>query len=117
MSKTVRRSVGRTLGAFTATVILAVWPSDRLSAQDVQAGKAVYDKWCAECHGETGAGDGSAARFMLPPPRDFTRATYQIRTTASGELPTDDDIRKIVDDGMPGTAMPAWSTGRNSCRL
>jgi mono/diheme cytochrome c family protein len=45
---------------------------------------------------------------MLPRPRDFTRGVYQIRTTASGELPTDADIRRIIDDGMPGTAMPGW---------
>jgi DMSO reductase family type II enzyme heme b subunit len=47
---------------------------------------------------------------MLPRPRDFTRATFQIRTTASGELPTDDDLRRVVDEGMPGTAMPAWKS-------
>ena len=45
---------------------------------------------------------------MLPRPRDFTKGTYQIRTTASGELPTDDDLRRVIDDGMPGTAMPRW---------
>ncbi len=97
-----------------ATVLLP--PS--LAAQDqaapaprdeVQArGKAIYQKWCAECHGETGAGDGAAATRMLPQPRDFTRATFQVRTTASGELPTDDDLRRVVDEGMPGTAMPGW---------
>jgi len=90
-------------------IALSAHPPVRLAAQDVQAGKVVYDKWCAECHGETGAGDGSAAKWMLPPPRDFTRATYQIRTTASGELPTDADIMNVVDNGMPGTAMPGWS--------
>lgn len=47
---------------------------------------------------------------MLPPPRDFTRALYQIRTTASGELPTDADILRVIDEGMPGTAMPGWRT-------
>ncbi len=73
-------------------------------------GKAVYDKWCAGCHGDTGDGMGEAADYMLPRPRDFTRALYQIRTTASGELPTDRDIRRMVDDGMPGTAMPGWKT-------
>ncbi len=79
-----------------------------LAAQDASAGKEVYDKWCAGCHGETGAGDGEAARWMLPPPRDFTGAVYQIRSTANGELPTDADLRRMVDDGMPGTAMPGW---------
>lgn len=73
-----------------------------------QPGKALYDRWCAECHGEHGAGDGAAASFMLPRPRDFTGALYQIRTTASGELPTDADIRRVIDEGMPGTAMPGW---------
>ena len=71
-------------------------------------GKAIYDKWCADCHGATGAGDGAAQAYMLPRPRDFTKGVYQIRTTASGELPTDADIRRVIDDGMPGTAMPGW---------
>ena len=73
-------------------------------------GKAVYDKWCASCHGDDGAGVGVAATYMLPRPRDFTKAVYQIRTTASGEIPTDADLRRIVDLGMPGTAMPGWKS-------
>lgn len=79
-----------------------------LAAQDTTAGKAVYQKWCAGCHGETGAGDGPAASTMLPRPRDFTGALYQIRTTASGQLPTDEDILRAIDFGLPGTAMPGW---------
>ncbi|HEX9691474.1 MAG TPA: c-type cytochrome [Gemmatimonadales bacterium] len=79
-----------------------------LEAQDLVRGKELYDRWCAGCHGETGAGDGEAAAYMLPRPRDFTRAVYQVRTTANGELPTDDDLRRVIDEGMPGTAMPGW---------
>jgi DMSO reductase family type II enzyme heme b subunit len=71
-------------------------------------GKAVYDKWCAGCHGDTGAGDGPAAAYMLPRPRDFTRGVYKIRSTASGEIPTDADLKHVIDDGMPATAMPDW---------
>lgn len=82
-------------------------PHSAILAQEPR-GKAIYDKWCAECHGNTGAGDGSAQAFMLPRPRDFTKGSYQIRTTASGELPTDDDLRRVIDNGMPGTAMPRW---------
>jgi DMSO reductase family type II enzyme heme b subunit len=47
---------------------------------------------------------------MLPPPRDFTGAIYQIRSTASGELPTDADLMRAIDEGLPGTAMPGWQT-------
>ncbi len=81
-----------------------------LTAQNLERGKVVYDKWCAGCHGDTGLGDGAGAKFMLPPPRDFTAAKYQIRTTASGELPSDADLERVLADGMPGTAMPEWKT-------
>lgn len=81
-----------------------------LSAQTPQPGKAIYDKWCAGCHGETGAGDGEAAAFMLPRPRDFTKGVYQIRSTGSGELPSDGDVLRVLERGMPGTAMPEWNS-------
>ena len=97
-------------GLIALVMVLAIIPSFHLSAQDIERGKAVYEKWCTGCHGDTGAGDGDAAAYMLPRPRDFRRAVYQIRTTASGELPTDDDIRHVVDQGMPGTAMTGWKS-------
>ena len=78
-------------------------------AQDAQPAKATYDKWCAGCHGVDGKGEGFAAATMLPRPRDFTTALYQIRATPSGALPTDEDIRRVIDVGMPGTAMPGWA--------
>ena len=82
---------------------------DGLSAQDGDdLGQITYDRWCAACHGVDGTGNGPASGYMLPRPRDFTEALYQIRTTASGELPTDEDIRAIIDRGMPGTTMPGW---------
>jgi DMSO reductase family type II enzyme heme b subunit len=45
---------------------------------------------------------------MLPRPRDFTGAIYKIRTTASGQIPTDADLMRAIDEGLPGSAMPAW---------
>ncbi len=83
-------------------------PSSLLPAQDTTHGKVVYEKWCSGCHGDTGAGDGPAASAMLPRPRNFTGAVYKIRTTASGQLPTDADLLRAIDDGLPGSAMPAW---------
>lgn len=76
-------------------------------AGDVNAGKAVYEKRCALCHGAKGDGKGAAAELLSPPPRDFTTGVYKIRTTAN-KTPTDQDLFKIITDGMPGTSMPAW---------
>jgi mono/diheme cytochrome c family protein len=105
-----RRSAVSALALVTLVAVSAAPPFRRSAEAQEPPGKAVYDRWCAGCHGEDGAGRGEAAAFMLPPPRDFTRAAYQIRSTPSGELPTDADLRRIVDDGMPGTAMPGWRT-------
>src|SRR5438094_1412995 len=83
-------------------------PPSLVPLQDTTHGKVVYAKWCAGCHGDGGAGDGPAAAHMLPRPRNFTGAAYKIRTTASGQLPTDADLIRAIDDGLPGSAMPAW---------
>ena len=78
------------------------------SPQDVEAGKQVYLKRCAECHGVEGKGDGPLAAYMEPRPRDFTAGQYKLRTTRSGELPTDDDLMRAVSLGVIDTPMPGW---------
>ncbi len=71
-------------------------------------GQVTYDRWCAGCHGVDGTGNGPAEGYMLPRPRDFSQALYQLRSTASGGLPTDADLLAVIDNGMPGTTMPGW---------
>ena len=75
-----------------------------------EKGKEVYEQSCAHCHGTEGRGDGSAAENLLPKPRDFTRGLYKIRSTESGQLPTDQDLFDIITIGMPGSSMPGWET-------
>ena len=75
---------------------------------DANAGKAVYEHKCLLCHGDKGDGKGPGAEHLLPRPRDFTRGLYKIRTTAN-KPPTDQDLFKIITDGMPGTSMPPWA--------
>ena len=71
-------------------------------------GKQVYDANCTQCHGVTGRGDGYGAPFLVPPPRDFTAGQFKFRTTASGQLPTDDDLFRTISRGANGTGMPPW---------
>jgi len=107
MTRAVWRFGGLAVGG---VVLLIAQPLNRLSAQDTTAGKVVYTKWCAGCHGDNGGGDGAGARHMIPPPRDFTVGLYQIRSTPSGQLPTDADVLRSIDEGLPGTAMPGWKS-------
>ena len=75
---------------------------------NIEAGKKIYEQYCYYCHGEEGDGEGPIAEYLWPRPRDFTLGTYKLRTTLSGELPTDEDIFRTVTLGFPGTAMPEW---------
>jgi DMSO reductase family type II enzyme heme b subunit len=93
--------------AFAATVAAAP-----VSAQqgDAKRGQAVYAQRCAVCHGAEGDGDSAAAERLNPPPRDFTEGLYKYKTTGFDDVvPNDDDLLRMIRDGMPGTAMPGWS--------
>jgi len=73
-------------------------------------GKELFTRWCSGCHGDGGAGDGFAAPYMIPRPRDLTLGNFYIRSTRSGDVPTDADLRRTISDGLPGTAMSGWKT-------
>jgi len=83
-------------------------PSTAANSADLRAGQRVYQKWCMNCHGEHGDGAGPAANFLRPRPRDFRPGLFKIRTTPSGQLPSDQDLFNVITKGMPGTAMPDW---------
>lgn len=86
-------------------VFLIVTPT---AAASVEAGQTVYERWCGWCHGEKGDGNGPAARYLMPKPRDFTLGLFKYKATAGGSPPSDEDLGRIVADGMPGTSMPGW---------
>ena len=71
-------------------------------------GRPVYDRACAACHGIAGDGNGPAARYLDPRPRNFTFGIYKFRSTSSGMLPTDEDLYRTVSLGIPTTTMPPF---------
>ena len=75
-----------------------------------EAGKNSYLRYCAQCHGEKGDGEGYASPHLLPRPRNFTTGKFKVRTTPNGALPTHQDLVSIIRRGMPYTSMPAWPT-------
>ncbi|MGQ0732291.1 MAG: c-type cytochrome [Acidobacteriota bacterium] len=78
-----------------------------------ESGKALYLKYCAQCHGEQGDGEGYATPHLYPRPRDFTTGKFKVRSTPSGALPSHQDLVNIIRRGMPYTSMPAWPTLSN----
>jgi mono/diheme cytochrome c family protein len=106
--------------ACLAILIVSLWAmptgSMRVAAQDVgteaqrESGKKLYLKFCSQCHGEKGDGEGYAAPHLRPRPRNFTTGKFKIRTTPNGAVPTHQDLVNIIRHGMPFTSMPAWPT-------
>ncbi len=74
----------------------------------VEEGKRVYLTYCIGCHGEKGDGNGEAARFLSPRPRDFVRANFKFSSTRAGLLPADVDLKRTITDGLKGSSMPGW---------
>ena len=104
----ITRAAKVVAAALTLILFVGAGAVELAAQEDGELGQVTYDTWCAGCHGVDGTGTGPGAEVMLPRPRDFSQALYQIRSTASGELPTDADILHVIDVGMPGTTMPGW---------
>jgi mono/diheme cytochrome c family protein len=56
----------------------------KADAASIAAGKELWNKNCASCHGKTGLGDGVKARTLETPAGDFSKPAYQ--SLADGEL-------------------------------
>jgi hypothetical protein len=107
-----RRVFATTLAALLLTLVAIPWPFLRHGrpllragatppASDTRPARAappprvcppVYQNRCAACHGETGRGDGFAARSLKPPPRDFADRAWR-------ERKTDADLHDIIREG------------------
>jgi mono/diheme cytochrome c family protein len=78
-------------------------------AAALEQGRKVYATYCVGCHGEPGDGNGPAARFLSPTPRDFRVGRLKFATVAAGSAPRDEDYLRTINRGLNGTAMPAFN--------
>ena len=97
--------VAAALGAYlVVSAVLATGKADPplennlvpLTQESVAIGASLYQEDCALCHGESGRGDGPAARGMSPRPADLTTHV---------SLHPDGELQRFIRDGFPNTAM------------
>lgn len=69
---------------------------------DATKGKSSFQAKCVGCHGPSGKGDGPIGKKMKPPAPDFT--------SAASKAKSQDELRNIIENGIPKTAMKAWKT-------
>ena len=114
----LRAMAGKSRGCVAVVVALLCAPMQLVRAQGQgpdlgteaqrESGKGLYLRYCTQCHGDQGDGEGYATPHVLPKPRNFTSGKFKIRTTPTGALPTHQDLVSIIRRGMPYTSMPAW---------
>ena len=65
---------------------------------DLAAGKAIYGRECANCHGPTGKGDGEDAAYYTTKPTDLTdKAALSKRS--------DDFLAAVISGGGPAKGL------------
>jgi cytochrome c oxidase cbb3-type subunit I/II len=89
--------------AFAMNVLNA--PGISGTAQDFDNGKAIYTLYCAQCHGDSGQGDGPASSktyggYIIPEPANFTES--------GGDFPNYGRWVWKVKEGVETTNMPPW---------
>jgi mono/diheme cytochrome c family protein len=68
---------------------------------DLEEGRTIYQRHCADCHGPEGRGDGRQATSLSPRPGNLISA----QTSAK----SDQELLKIIRNGRPRTAMAGWA--------
>jgi mono/diheme cytochrome c family protein len=71
-------------------------------ATSVAAGKQLYDKQCAGCHGDTGKGDGAMGEELNPKPANLADADWKHGST-------DGEIFTVIRDGVKNTGMKPYA--------
>lgn len=80
---------------------LVVWGLAHASSPAVpERGRIIFEERCVSCHGREGRGDGAQAPFLSPRPGNLVSAATSAKT--------DQELLRIIANGKPRTAMPAW---------
>ena len=77
------------------------------TADNIAAGRQIYQTNCSVCHGPAGKGNGPLAATLNPRPVDLT---------VHARLHTEGEFFYWVSNGIPGSAMPKWDAQYNEAQ-
>lgn len=87
------------------------------AATTAAAADPTYDRLCLPCHGVDGDGQGPAAPWLWPRPRDFTQGVFKWVTTDDATRPARADLAATIRWGAPGTAMHGFGATLTAAEL
>ncbi|MEZ5941965.1 MAG: c-type cytochrome [Planctomycetaceae bacterium] len=79
-----------------------------VTSETLKLGQQVYDTNCLQCHGVSGDGNGPAAKYMYPRPRDYRKGLFKFTSTPYGYRPHRSDLMRTLRKGIQGTSMPSF---------
>lgn len=84
--------------------MLVAWPMESFGQEppgDPKNGKILYEKHCANCHGEKGDGHGPDTQFLTVQPANFH--------SLSSRSKTDEELMSIITYGSTFSPMHGWA--------
>jgi len=97
-------------GTFDGPVQLG---GETVSAMVLNQGRSSFNLYCRSCHGPRGDGMGPLGLHQKPPARDLRLGIIKFAAVPAGSLPTDADLRRVIEHGLEGTAMLGWHVPQN----
>lgn len=82
--------------------------SEDVTAAHLKRGAEIYSRYCVQCHGVSGDGNGEAAVYLNPKPRNYLLGIFKFTSTTYGSKPLREDLLRTVRRGIRGTSMPAF---------
>lgn len=79
----------------------------------LERGKELYQRECAACHGAEGDGEGPGAYILSQRPRNLQLGVFKLRSTPTGQNPTDEDLFQSITRGIAGphgAMMPSFAS-------
>ncbi len=98
------RQQHKCIGFFSFILIMA-WPLLAFSQEvpgNPQNGRILFEKHCANCHGEKGDGDGPDTQFLMVPPTNFHSLESRSKT--------DEELMTVITYGAVFSPMHGWAT-------
>jgi cytochrome c oxidase cbb3-type subunit II len=90
----------RALVAYVQSLEAPIAPAPSMQdAKTLSDGESLFVANCTSCHGGGGAGNGPAAGALAPSPTNFRL-----------KKPTEERAWDVLENGVPGTAMPPWKS-------
>lgn len=87
----------------------SVSPLALAAGGDAAKGKSIYQTKCVPCHGPQGKGDGPLGAKLKPPAVNFA--------SPESKKKSEDELRNIIEHGVPKTAMVAWKGQLNETEI